>query len=261
MGKKSKLSQAHQLADDIATALGDNLVSLVLYGANARRGYSVGHDALNLMLVVRNASTTALRPIQPLLADWVKLREPPPLIVTEQEWKGSTDVFPIEIEDMRDAHELLKGMDPFAGLETTAEDLRQELEREIRGKLLQLRSEYAAVAPDGKALTRLLLDSVTTFFVLMRALVRLVGGKPQAEPESLVQQAADAAQLDPSAFDWVVRKISGRTVQALTPYDPVGARYLEEIQKMAAFVDQFVHKRGAAHREAPGTSAGRSSAT
>lgn len=237
---KGKKERAKEFADQLSQQLSENLYALILYGSHARSGYAAEHDDVNLFLIVQDASTDALRSIESAIAEWTRHREPPPVIVSKAEWEDSADVFPIEIEDMRDAHELLTGTDPFAGITTRTVDLRHELEREVRGKLLQLRSQYAAVAPDGKALTRLLLDSVGTFFVLMRALVRLVGGTPGADPEHLVAQAAEAAQLDPNAFDWVMRKISGRTVPSLKPYDPVGSRYVDEIEKMARFVDRYV---------------------
>jgi hypothetical protein len=236
---KDKLQKAHELADKLADALGDNLVSIILFGSAVRGGYGAGHAELNLLLIVKDASTASLRPIESAISDWVKRREPAPLIFPEQGWRASTDVFPIEIEDMREAHELLRGSDPFDGLTTTKEDLRHELEREVRGKLLQLRTEYAVAAPDGKALTRLLIDSIGTFFVLMRAVVRLVAGIPERNPGMLVKQACEAAGLDAAAFDWVVQKISGQTVRALRPYDPIAAKYVDELQKLAHFVDQL----------------------
>lgn len=236
---KSKRERAQVFADRIAEVLGDNLRSLIMFGSGVRGGFGPGHTEVNLLLVVEDASTGALRPIEAAIADWVKRRFPAPLIFSEREWRASTDVFPIEIEDMREAHELLRGVDPFAGLTTSKAHLRHELEREIRGKLLQLRAEYAAVATDGKALTRLLIDSVGTFFVLMRGTVRLTDGQPSQNPASLVKLASEAAGLDETSFDWVVDKISGRTVQALKPYDPIGARYVDELEKLADFVDQF----------------------
>lgn len=236
---KKTIERARELANRMMALPGDNVLSVLVFGSAVRPGYAVGHAELNVLVIVRDGSTQALRPIEPLVADWVRRRDPPPLIFTESEWHRSTDVFPIEIEDMREAHELLAGADPFEGLETSVDDLRTELEREARGKLLQLRSEYTASAPDGKALTALLIDSVNTFFVLMRGLVRMVGGTPQSEPRELIRQACAAADLEEGAFTWVVDKISGNTVRALRPYDEVGARYVEEIEKLAHFVDQY----------------------
>lgn len=256
---KSLQEQARTVASELAGHLGDNLSSLILFGSAVRGGYDPGHADANMLLVVRDASTAALRPVEPAIADWVKRGGPPPLIFTEDEWRASTDVFPIEIEDMREAHQSLHGANPFDGIETDRRHLRHELEREIRGKLLQLRAEYAACAPDGRALTRLLIESVGTFFVLMRATVRLVGGTPEADPAALVQQVATAANLDADSFGWVVDKIRGRTVQALRPSDPIGARYVDELQKLARFVDEFDGASAASADARPdGTSAAES---
>lgn len=243
---KTKRERAQEFADQMAALLSDNLTSLIMFGSAVRGGFDPGHSDLNLLFIVKDASTSALRPIEASIADWVKRRGPAPLIFTQREWQASTDVFPIEIEDMRDAHELLRGDDPFAGLTTDRSHLRHELEREIRGKLLQLRAEYAACAPDGKALTKLLIDSVGAFFVLMRATVRLVDGAPDNDPAVLVRQASEAAGLEAGAFDWVGDKIAGRTVRALKPYDPVAARYVDELEKLAQFVDQYVYQAEAA---------------
>jgi predicted nucleotidyltransferase len=243
---KTKQERAQEFADQMAAMLGDNLTSLIMFGSAVRGGFDPGHSEVNLLLIVKDASTSALRPIEASIAEWVKRRGPAPLLFTEREWQASTDVFPIEMEDMRDAHQLLQGADPFAGLATDKGHLRHELEREIRGKLLQLRAEYAACAPDGKALTRLLIDSVGAFFVLMRATVRLVDGAPDNKPAALVQQASEAAGLDPTAFDWAGDKIAGRKVQALKPYDRIAARYVDELEKLAQFVDEYVHQSDAA---------------
>jgi hypothetical protein len=148
-------------------------------------------------------------------------------------------VFPIEIEDIRDAHRLLAGRDPFVGLTTKRADLRRELEHELRGKVLRLRTEYAAAAADGKALGRLLVHSAGTFFILFRAALRLKGGAPPAGHDALVREAAAAAGLDASAFDWVLAALGGREPKALEPYDPIAGRYVDTMEKLADFVDRL----------------------
>ena len=233
-----KIQQAEKVAAQIATDLGENLNSIMLFGTAIRGGYAPAHQEVNIMVMVEDASTKAIGPIEKSIAAWVKKGNATPLIFERVEWEGSTDVFPIEIEDMREAHKLIAGTDPFEGIVTNRDDLRQELEREVRGKLLQLRAQYAALAPNGRALTRLLIDSASTFFVLMRALVRLEGQTPETKPARLVEQAASIAGLDVDAFSWVVDKIAGDKVKALRSDDPIAARYVDEIQKLTNYVDR-----------------------
>jgi hypothetical protein len=170
----------------------------------------------------------------------VKKGFPPPLIFSEGEWRDSADVFPIEIEDMREAHRVLRGSNPLDGVETEPEDTRRELEREVRGKLLQLRTEFAATASDGKALGARLADSATTFFVLFRATLRLAGRTPPLDSSTLVKETADLAGFDGTAFDWILKKLAGHKPANLKPHDAVGNHYVEQIERLAQYVDAFV---------------------
>jgi predicted nucleotidyltransferase len=223
----------------LGAALGDNLVSLVLFGSAARGTHVQGRSDLNTLLIVRDATVARLHGAAPVVAEWARAGEPPPLIFAESEWRASADVFAIEIEDMREAHRVLAGRDPFDGLVTRRSDLRRELEHEARGKVLRLRTEYAAAAADGKALERLLAHSAGTFFVLFRAALRLTGGVPPAAHDALVKETAAATGLDGAAFEWVLAALGGRTPSPLQPYDPIAGRYLDAMEKLADWVDRL----------------------
>jgi len=227
------------LAASLDRILGSSLVSLVLYGSAARGDFIPGRSDINLLLILTDASAPALRAIGPAVHAWVKRGHAPPLIFSEHGWRASTDVFPMEIEDMRQAHRVVRGRDPFVSLETSPADLRQELEREVRGKVLQLRAEYAASGPHPKALGALLETSARRFLVLFRAVLRLRGTVPPKEPEPLIHAAAQAIGFDAGAFDWVLARLAGRKVPDLTQFDPVAERYLAAIERLAQFVDEM----------------------
>jgi hypothetical protein len=232
-------ARVEQLAARLEEKLGDNLVTFCLYGPAVRHDTREGDKALTTLLIVHDASPLGLRTIEEPIADWAKKGNPPPLVFAEEGWRNSTDVFPMEIEDMREAHRILRGTDPFVDVATTREDLRTELEREVRGKLLRLRTEFVATASNGKALEELLLDSVGTFFVLFRAVLRLTGEGPPQTPKRLVRETAAVAGLDAAAFDWVLDKLVGHNVPSLKAYDTVGDRYVEQIELLAKFVDTY----------------------
>lgn len=232
-------SRLDRLAASLEASLGDDLVALLLYGSLARPGAPAvgGGSDVNVALIVRDASVAGLRPVAEAVAGWTRAGFPPPLIFSEVEWRDSADVFPLEIEDMREAHRLLRGRDPFSGLQTTAADLRAELEREVRGKLLRLRTEYAAAAPDGKALGALLEASCGTILVLLRGAARLAGRTPPGDAPALVGVMATVAGFDAAAFDWPLARRAGRRVTNLAPFDLAAARYLDAVQRLASWVD------------------------
>jgi hypothetical protein len=224
------------LAADLERTLGEDLVSLVLYGSAARGDARAGAD-VNLLLILADASPAALRPLGPLVHRWVKAGHAPPLIFSEHGWRASSDVFPMEIEDMRQAHRVLRGRDPLQGLETAPADQRQQLEREARTKLLQLRAEYAASGPHPKALEALLVSSASTFLALFRGVLRLKGSVPPHGAEELVGAAARVIGFEPTAFDWVLARWAGRKVARLTQFDPIAERYLGAVERLAEYVD------------------------
>jgi hypothetical protein len=234
-------TELEKLAGALGSALGEGLVSLLLYGSAARPGATAQASDVNVLLIVRDASSAGLRPVAQAIAGWVRADYAPPLVFDEAEWRGSADVFPIEIEDMREAHRVLRGADPFAGMTTTLADLRSELEREVRSKLLHLRTAYAAAAPDGRMLEELLEHSSGTIMSLLRAALR-VAGRPV--PAALRDQAAAAATLvgfEPAAFEWIVAQqgaaAGGARPGRLTPYDIRATSYIDAVQQLAAWVD------------------------
>jgi hypothetical protein len=238
MAAHTKLT-LEEFASHLETALGDNLVSLVLFGSTARGTHVEGRSDRNTLLIVRDAATGRLHAAVPVVAEWARAGEPPPLIFAESEWRSCADVFAIEIEDMREAHRLLAGRDPFDGVDTKKSDLRRELEHEVRGKVLRLRTEYAAAAADGKALERLLAHSAGTFFILFRGALRLSGGAPPADHDALVRETAAATGLDESAFEWVLAALGGRSPAPLQPYDPIAGKYVDAMEKLADWVDRL----------------------
>jgi len=168
--------------------------SAVLYGSAARGEWLPGVSDVNVIVVTDGLEPTTLAALDPALDVWRKARQQPPLLVTRGEWQRASDVFPIEITDMRLAYEVERGGDPLAEMVVDPADLRRALEREFRGKLLRLRQGYAAHHGDPPALGRLARESIGTVMVLYRAL--LVLGRPDAAP--------------PTAGDTVCRAAAGR---------------------------------------------------
>ena len=152
-------------------------------------------------------------------------------------WRGAS--MAERAQRLRTVAAVLRGRDPLQGLATDRADLRRQVEHEVRGKLLHLRTEYAAAAGDGKALGRLLEASLGAFLILLRATLRLKGVKPPADRETLVREAAKATGLDVAPFEWALAKRAGRPAPALKAFDPVAAAYVDAIERLAEAVDRL----------------------
>jgi len=185
--------------------------SAVVYGSAARGEFRDGVSDVNLLLVCEELGPATLRRLSAALAGLRGKQQPPPLLIERGEWASASDVFPIEVTDMQNAHRLVRGEDPLAGRVVDPADLRRALEAEFRAKLLRLRQAYALEAGDPKTLGAIASGSVASVAALFRvALVLFRGTAPVATPAALA--AAGEAMLIPTetiAMLWGRRVFQG----------------------------------------------------
>jgi predicted nucleotidyltransferase len=209
------------------TALGERY-SAVLYGSGARGDFVPGRSDVNLILVAEELSPATLRALGGAFAAWRKSRLEPPLLITSAEWARATDVFPIEIADMRAGYRVLRGADPLEGVVAAPADLRQALEREFRGKLLRLRQGYAAAAGDPATLGTLAIRSAATMMVLLRGLLTLMGRGIPKDPLQLAVAGAEALGVDSEPLLLVLRHRGDAAwrcpPESFEPYMDIAAR-------------------------------------
>jgi predicted nucleotidyltransferase len=210
--------------------------SAVLYGSAARGDYTAGRSNINLLLVLDDPSPTRLRALAPAFAAWRKAEAEPPLLISRSEWARASDVFPVEITDMRAGYRVLRGADPLATALVDPGDLRQALERELRGKLLRLRQGYAAAAGDEKRLGEVAIASASTILVLLRSLLTLAGRPVPTVPAALAGEAAALLGAEPAALVTPVERRGERGWQCKTAEFE---RYLDAVALAAGYVDQL----------------------
>jgi len=230
---------AETFGSEVAAALGGRLRALLLYGSAARGTPVARRAALNTLLVCDAVDEALFATLEPAVRTWTRAGHPAPLIFTEQEWQDSADAFAIEYEEIRQAHRLLAGRDPWQGISVRREDLRRQLESELVGKLVRLRQAYAATRSDPKRLTEVVVGSASGFFTMLRSMLRLSGRAVPADPEDVARDAAALAGFPPTALDDLVAHVRGRAPLALAARDPRAAAYLAVLARTAEFVNSL----------------------
>ncbi|HUR95641.1 MAG TPA: nucleotidyltransferase domain-containing protein [Gemmatimonadales bacterium] len=210
--------------------------SALLYGSAARGDYIAGRSDINLMLVLDDPSPTRLRALAPAFSAWQKAASEPPLLISRAEWQRASDVFPLEITDMRAGYQVLRGSDPLGAARVAQTDLRQALERELRGKLLRLRQGYAAAAGDEKALGALASASAGTILVLLRSLLALTGRPVPTSPAILATEAATLIGAPAAALARPVERRGERNWRCTAREFE---EYMDAVANAAGYVDQL----------------------
>ena len=209
-------------ADQVASALGPRLVSLLLYGSAAREhGAGSGEQiGMNTLLIVDKTDAELFARLQSPERAWMNAKHPPPLILTEREWRDSADAFPIEYEDIRAGHRILAGRDPWPGVRIERAHVRRQLEHELMGKLVHLRQAYAAEWNRPRRLAEIVAGTRAGFLTMLRAVLRLAGRPVPPAPDALVREASG---------------LIGFSAEGLT--EP--AAYLDAVTRTAEYVNRM----------------------
>jgi hypothetical protein len=149
----AKTKTVEEFATALQEALGSRLVAFLLYGSAARGSgaHVPGRSDWNTLLIVDRVDDGLFAVIASAVAAWTQGGHPAPILLSDAEWRASVDVFAIEYEDMREAHRLLAGRDPWSGVTVQRADVRRQLEQELMVKLVRLRQAYASLRNDPSA--------------------------------------------------------------------------------------------------------------
>lgn len=232
-----------EMADRLEKALGEELVSVVLYGSAAGGDHGGRRSDYNLLVVTRDLGVALLRRVAPLVGPWVKAGNPPPLFFTEARLRASADVFALEIADIRDNHRVLWGRNPLEGIEPDAGHLCWELERELKGKLIQLRERFLVGGGKPKEVERLLIASLSTFLVLFKNTLRLFeSGPPPRMKLEACRRLRTYLDFDLEALEVVAALKEERKPEGYDPLVLFG-RYLAAVERVVDGVDGWLHSK------------------
>jgi predicted nucleotidyltransferase len=226
-----------ELVERLKSALGDQLVSVILYGSAAVGDWNKENSDLNVLCVLEQLSPRELLKVEPVVKWWREQGRPPALLLTAEEVRTSTDCFAIEFHDMKKYRRVLYGADLLEDLMVDNSFYRAQVEHELRSKQIRLRQKAAELLSKPDRLIQMLIDSVSTFCVLGRHALLLSGNEPRWKKADVVAGLEIALARPLPAFNEILAvRESGK--------QPGGAaaaslleRYLVETDALVRFVD------------------------
>lgn len=230
-----------QLSETVRQALGARLVSLLVFGSAVRRRAT---DSIDTLVIADRVDAGLLATLASTVRPWIKAGHPAPLIFGETEWRDAADAFAIEFSDLRAHHQVLAGRDPWAGITVDQEDVRRQLEHELRGKVVRLRQAFVAASGDRAALGRALAASVAGFLTMLRALLRLSGSDAPAERTALIAAAAARVGFEPGPVTALALAARERQAPKLGPDDAQAVGYLAAVTRTAEYVNGLPTRSG-----------------
>jgi hypothetical protein len=233
-----------ELVGQLRTVYGDGLRAVVLYGSAAAGEHIPKRSDYNVLVITDRLGATELRAEAAVARAWGEAGNPPPMTLTAEEWRSSTDIFPMEYADILERHKVLHGALPAGGIAVNREHLRLHVEREAMGKLIQFRQGVLAAGNDPKRQLALLEASLSTMMVIFRGVVRLGGDSPSMDYGELAHTVGTRAGFDAAPFVRVVRHVRGDEVLPPKEAESVVGGYLAGLERLVAYVDRLAVSRG-----------------
>lgn len=242
-------NELDQLVEKLEKALGQTLISVVLYGSAAVGDRNEKFSDYNALCVLSEITPAQLAAAEQVFRWWRAQGNPSPLLLTRHELETSADCFAIEFEDIKAHHQILYGADVVSSLVVDRCFYRAQVEHDLRAKLLRLRQKASAILSDRAGLSRLLADSVSTFCVLFRHALILCGIDAPARKREVIECAEQQFGIDPAPFKTLLdhREQQGKA-KVLEPVALLAA-YLNEIGKVIDAVDVLEKNSGGVTKE------------
>jgi predicted nucleotidyltransferase len=226
-----------ELTQDYLNVFGRELVSLIIYGSAASGSYIKGKSDINLLVVLTPEGMDKLSASLAIVKAWRKRHVAVPLMMTKSFIETSMDCYPIEFLNMKNSHILIYGENILGNLDFKPADLRLQIERELKGKLVLLRQRYLESEGNAKQLKQLIHNSFTAFISIFNALLHL---KQVAVPQGRRDSIKEAAKL--LAFDAAILLQcadirEGKNNLSTGEIEVIFQKYVQEIEKICNIVD------------------------
>lgn len=225
--------------EQLRAALGVRLRSVIVYGSASAGDFIAGASNIDLLVVIEPLGFAELDALMPAVAAWAKSGQPAPQLFSPAQLSASTDTFAIELSDMQKSRKVLFGADLLADVKIERHDLRLQVERELKGKLLSLRRKYVLTAGRPDAVIGLMVGSLSSFLVLARATLRLFEDNVPLQKPAALQRLQTHLAFDAKPFSQIAEIKQRRS----TPVDlhpaELFAAYLKAIEAIVVGVDQL----------------------
>lgn len=228
-----------EITKDYQDIYGKDLVSIILYGSAASGNYIPKKSDINFLIVLTEDGINHLKKAFKTVEKWHKRKVSIPLFLTKSYISTSLDSFPIEFFNMQNSYQLVFGEDVLKELIFSQNHLRLQCERELKGKLLQLRQVYLESRGKTKNLKFIIENSLTAFISIFQALLYLKDKDVPAERRKTISFIAQEMGVDEQIFSNLLKVKEGTVKLSAEALNTLFEDYIKEIRKLSYTVDQL----------------------
>jgi predicted nucleotidyltransferase len=185
-----------ELTKNLQTALGSDLVGILVHGSVVRGEYRPGESDVDVILVLEKADFKELDAISNALQLARYSARIEAMILTESEIAGASDAFPLLYDEIKQRHILLTGRDPFAAVEVHDTHRRLRIEQELREAQIRLRRAVTDAFGAREALAGAVVRKIKQVRAPLHALLALKGIACPPDLPTVVSKIGETYSID-----------------------------------------------------------------
>lgn len=221
----------------IREILREKLYSIVLFGSRVSGEEIKYKSDYNLLIVLTEINYETMEKISGTIKKWLKAGNSYPIIFTIEEIKNSTDVFPLEFMDIKDAYKILYGKDVLSEIFTEQTNLRHQCEYELRSNLMKIRQAYILHNDNNKKLKEIMALSLSSFLTIFKGIIHLHNEKPPTKKIDSLEIISKKIGFDLSPF-LKIKELKENKISKIN-YKNLFQDYLKEIEKVVKYIDNL----------------------
>ena len=216
---------------------GENLLGVAVYGTAAKVRPPSGAAETNVLVVVGDASLSALLAIAPVLTSAQRQSQVASFVTTPAELGIEAQLFPARVLEMRLTHRLLHGNVHLEGLEIKARGLRFAALQEIKGLELRLRHRILDRGTDPDLLWASIVQSLPRLVAILETIVHARSRVVPAARGEMLRLAGEEIGIDPARLE-EVNALRQRTSR------PPDEAVREELSSYMILLRDLIHELG-----------------
>jgi len=227
-----------EFVDAAKSALGPDLVSIVLFGSAAEGRMRPTSD-VNLILALARFDRRRIDALREPLRSVHALIRLEAMLILEAEVPAAAEAFAVKFADIRERHRLLHGKDLFAGLQPSRGAALARLRQILLNFILRTRERYALVSLREEQLSTVVADAAGPLRSAA-ALILQLEGRPAESPKAALDALAN--ELD-SKYSAALANLSRAREEAELP-PGAGAETTLALIELAQALRQRAEKLG-----------------
>ena len=135
------MNKLDKFVKELEDILGDNLTSVIMFGSQVSVEPEDLKSNINLMVILEHLTADDLKNISKPVKQWIKAKNPIPVVMGKAEWYSSFDVYALEYSDIKEKHRVLYGANLAKDINVDKHYLRLQCESELKSLYLKFK-EY-----------------------------------------------------------------------------------------------------------------------